>query len=75
MGDWKVVRQNLKNEKLPTLELYNLKDDPTETTNVAEVHPEVLKKAAEIFKTEREVPELENFKIPILQDGLLAEKK
>ncbi len=74
MGDWKVVRQNLKNDKEPTLELYNLKDDPTETTNVAAEHPEILKKAAEIFKTERESPELENFKIPLLSDGLLSEK-
>jgi arylsulfatase len=29
MGDWKVVRQNLKSKnKQPTLELYNLKNDP-----------------------------------------------
>lgn len=75
MGDWKVVRQNLKNEKEPTLELYNLKDDPTETNNIAGAHPEILQKAAEIFEAERDIPELENFKIPILQDGLLAEKK
>ena len=74
MGDWKVVRQNLNNEKEPTLEVYNLKDDPTETTNVAASHPEILKKAAEIFKTEREAPELEKFKIPLLSDGLLSEK-
>ena len=75
MGDWKLVRQNLKNEKQPTLELYNLKEDPIETKNVAEAHPEILQKAADIFKAEREIPELENFKIPILQDGLLNEKK
>lgn len=74
MGDWKVVRQNLKNEKQPTLELYNLKDDPTETMNVAEAHPEILKKAAEIFKKERESPELEDFRIPFLELGLLNEK-
>lgn len=74
MGDWKVVRQNLKNEKEPTLELYNLKDDPTETTNLADAHPEVLKKAAEIFKTERDSPELEDFEIPLLRAGLLTEK-
>ena len=75
MGDWKLVRQNLKNDKSATLELYNLKQDPMETTNLADAHPEVLQKAAEIFKTQREMPELENFKIPILQGGLLSEKK
>jgi len=75
MGNWKLVRQNLKNKKEPTLELYNLKDDPTETINLADRHPEILQQAAEIFKTERETPELENFRIPILQEGLLVEKK
>ncbi len=75
MGDWKVVRQNLKNEKKPTLELYNLKEDPTETTNLADAHPEILQKAAAIFKSERDIPQLDNFKIPILQQGLLAEKR
>lgn len=74
MGDWKVVRQNLKNKKDPSLELYNLKEDPLETINVAALHPEILKKAAEIFKTERVSPELKNFKIPLLRDGLLSEK-
>lgn len=74
MGDWKVVRQNLKNKEEPTIEVYNLKDDPTETTNVAAAHPEVLKKAAEIFQREREVPEIEDFKIPLLKEGLLTKK-
>ena len=74
MGDWKVVRQNLKNDKEPTLELYNLKEDPTETTNVASSHPEILKKAAEIFKAERTVPEMEIFRIPLIQTGFLTEK-
>lgn len=74
MGDWKLVRQNLKNEKEPTLELYDLKNDPTETTNVAEAHPDIVEKASEIFKRERETPELENFKIPIIESGNLTDK-
>jgi arylsulfatase len=73
MGDWKLVRQNLLNDDGPTLELYNLKDDPTETTNLAEAHPEILKKAAEVFRVEREKPEMENFKIPLIDAGLLPE--
>lgn len=71
MGDWKVVRQNLLNKEETTIELYNLKDDPTEQKNVADSHPEILKKAAKIFKTERQKPELEGFQIPIIDDGLL----
>ncbi|GAB5474191.1 MAG: arylsulfatase [Maribacter sp.] len=74
MGDWKLVRQNLKNEEEPTLELYNLKDDPTEKTNVAEAHPEIIDKASKIFRQERESPVLENFKIPLLETGNLTEK-
>jgi len=74
MGDWKVVRQNLNNSEKPTLELYNLKDDPTETNNIAASHPDILKKAAEIFKRERTSPELEIFEIPLVDNGLLTEK-
>ncbi len=74
MGDWKVVRQNLNNSDEPTLELYNLKDDPTETTNIAASHPDILEKAAEIFKRERAEPELKIFEIPVVNNGLLTEK-
>lgn len=74
MGDWKLVRQNLSNDKEPTLELYNLKDDPTETTNLAKEHPEIIQKASEIYERERETPELEHFKIPLIEEGLFAKK-
>jgi len=75
MGDWKVIRQNLRDEKNEaTIELYDLSNDQTETTNVAQAHPEILEKAAEIFKKERTTPELEHFKIPLIQDGLFNEK-
>lgn len=75
MGDWKVVRTNLKdNKKQPTLELYNLKKDPSETKNVAEQHPEIIEKAATFFKQEHTEPENKRFEIPILKDGLLGDK-
>ena len=74
MGDWKVVRQNLKDDKKEaTIELYNLKEDPIESINVASAHPEILEKAAKIFEQERTIPELEHFKIPLISDGLLNE--
>ena len=75
MGDWKILRRNLLSDKEPpTIELYNLMDDPTESNNVAERHPEVLEKAAKIFTAEREAPELENFQIPLIDNGLFTEK-
>ena len=48
MGDWKLVRQHLKDEQEPTLELYNLNEDPTESNNVALKHPEIVQRAAAI---------------------------
>ncbi|MDA0834320.1 MAG: sulfatase-like hydrolase/transferase [Planctomycetota bacterium] len=41
-GEWKVVRP-AGVDGMEDLELYNLKTDPGETTNVAAEHPEVLK--------------------------------
>ncbi len=75
MGDWKLIRRNLLSEKeVPTLELYNLKNDPTEIENVADLHPEILEKAARLFKLERQRPDIEDFQIPLIDEGLLTEK-
>jgi len=76
MGDWKVVRQNIKNDKKkPTLELYNLADDPAESKNLVNEHPEIVQKAAAILKSEHENPEIEKFRIPLIETGLLSEKE
>ncbi|NHF59510.1 arylsulfatase [Flavobacteriaceae bacterium TP-CH-4] len=74
MGDWKLVRQNLMNQDEPTLELYNLDNDPTEQVNLAAEHPRILEKAAEIFQLQRNAPELNHFQIPLIDDGLLTKK-
>ena len=76
MGDWKVVRQNLKNpEEEATLELYNLAQDPAELNNVAEENPEIIAKASEIFAKEHTNSEVERFRIPLIEEGLLADVK
>jgi arylsulfatase A-like enzyme len=48
VGDWKLVRKNLNAapDAMPpsTMELYQLADDPRETTDVAGQHPDVVRK-------------------------------
>lgn len=51
MGDWKGVRQKLA-QKRTQIELYNLKDDVSETHDVADKHPEVLKQIGAILARE-----------------------
>ncbi len=68
MGDWKGIRLNLNppsgaaakkkqaaGSTSTELELYNLKTDPAETTNVAAQHPEIVAKMMAIMK-EQHVP-------------------
>ncbi len=52
MGEWKAVRPAPD----APLELYNLKQDIGETTNVASKHPEVLRRIEEFLKTARTEP-------------------
>jgi arylsulfatase len=81
VGDWKAVRQNLrprpagkaaKNAPAPApgpikTELYNLAADPTESTDVAAKHPEVLARLEKILR-EQHVPSAE-FPLPALDSS------
>ncbi|MFV0444656.1 MAG: arylsulfatase [Planctomycetaceae bacterium] len=74
MGDWKGVRQNLKPrgkaEPNLTVELYNLKDDPAESHDVAQQHPEVVDRIEEIMRREHTVSPA--FAFPAL-DAMIAQ--
>jgi arylsulfatase len=72
MGDWKVVRQHLKDDQAPTLEVYNLRADPLESTDVAAEHPEIVEQAAAIFAREHTDAEIERFRIPAVETGLVG---
>lgn len=48
-GDWKGVRQNMAKGNLKT-ELYDLRSDPSETTNVAGQHPDIVVRIEKIMK-------------------------
>ena len=50
MGDWKAIQQDMHFQNRQPIELYNLKTDISETTNVAPAHPELVKKAETIFE-------------------------
>jgi len=51
-GDWKLVRQQLtKNRTTP--ELYNLREDPGETTDVAANHPQLVEQLSQLIQQER----------------------
>jgi arylsulfatase len=64
-GDWKAVRQNLTQGKIVT-ELYNLKDDVGEKTNLADKHPDIVAKLEKIMKEEHTPSTL--FPIKVLDD-------
>ena len=49
MGDWKAVRQNLNKGKITT-ELYNLKDDIGEKTNLIDKHADIAANLETIMK-------------------------
>jgi arylsulfatase A len=54
MGDWKGVKTDLRKNPKAKWELYNLKTDRNETTNVADQNPDILKKLDEIVKREHQ---------------------
>jgi len=59
-GDWKAVRERIASGN-PTFELYNLKDDPGETTNLAGKYPGRAKKLQKMMDSARTGSELFNF--------------
>jgi len=56
VGDWKLVRQNLNanpgDPNQPTTELYNLANDPFETTDIAAQQPDVVKRLEKIARAQ-----------------------
>ncbi|HUU92276.1 MAG TPA: arylsulfatase [Phycisphaerae bacterium] len=51
MGHWKGVRNNVIRNPDSTLELYDLRTDIGETTNLADKHPDVVKQLDEFMKS------------------------
>ncbi|HKK63497.1 MAG TPA: arylsulfatase [Bacteroidales bacterium] len=51
-GNWKAVRLNYLRPEETTVELYNLKDDPSESTDLADEHPEKVEELVSIMDKE-----------------------
>ncbi len=53
MGRWKALRLGLRKNPEAPIQLYDLATDIGETTDVADEHPEIVKRIAHIMKTAR----------------------
>jgi arylsulfatase len=63
VGDWKILRRNVKTKKPLDWELYNLSDDRNETTDLAEQHPDIVARLEKAFLDTRTVEE--DFPVPL----------
>jgi arylsulfatase A-like enzyme len=61
MGDWKGVKTNLKNDPKAPWQLFNLKTDRNETTDLSAQHPALLKKFDAIVKKEHKDPHVKQW--------------
>lgn len=61
-GDWKLMKVNQRRKNPGKWELYNLKDDPAESTNLATKHPEKVNELSELLFSERTDPGIEKFR-------------
>lgn len=67
MGDWKGVRRNIHQGNLE-IELYNLADDPRESRNVADDHPQIVRRIEAAMREQRRHSDI--FRFQTLEDGL-----
>lgn len=63
-GDWKGLLRKVK-EGNDKFELFNLKEDPRETTNVADAHPEIIERMWEYVRQSHCHPEYADFDMEI----------
>lgn len=68
MGNWKGIRRNMISDGNLKIELYDLKNDPLESTDVAGDHPEVVRRIDSIMRVEHQTPEIDRFKMAVLDE-------
>ncbi len=67
MGKWKAIRQNIFKDNLE-IELYDLSNDPTETTDISNQYPDLVHQFDSLFTASRNTPAIDRFKIKQLGD-------
>ena len=60
-GKWKGIRLNVSEDLHGPLELYDLENDPGESNNIADEHPDIVAKLAQFMEDAHEPPESELF--------------
>lgn len=68
MDNWKGLRKNVISKESLAIELYNLDEDIQEQYDLADQYPEIVKKIELIMENERTVPQLKEFRMPVLGD-------
>jgi arylsulfatase A len=61
MGDWKGVKSNMKKNKNAPWEIYNLRTDEKETTDVGAQHPDLAKQFEAIVKKEHQASHIRDW--------------
>lgn len=62
MGDWKAIKGNLKKNPEAKLEIYHLKNDPSEKNNVVDQYPKLAAKFETIMLEARVEPDVKRFR-------------
>ncbi len=70
IGDFKALSKNLHKRDDFEFELFNLKDDPQEQVNIADKHPDIIKRVIEIVKKEHTSPTNPKWKIKQLENRI-----
>jgi arylsulfatase A-like enzyme len=68
MANWKGIKVNLKKNPASKWMLFDLNSDPTETRDVAELHPIIVRKLNEILLREHSTAPLIDWELPISQN-------
>ena len=61
-GNWKAVRRNIKKNAAAPWELYDLDEDPSESTDLGRKHPQQLEQLKKSLLEERVPPAIERFR-------------